>query len=600
MMRTDSKGRSASPHRITYKSDFHAVKCSFDAGAGLQPESKGAAAHCSPVHSDYLPSSLSDPTMSHSSTSTNTSSRGRVSSTRGTKIRDNIFLQMDSQQLRQDGGAGLSSTALLSPHNPSLQQQTSPFSGSRRSTSSVLNSVASISNPDSFLQDRFSRSEEVRDINRAALAQKVSVTRRLFETKMMEVGGGGGAVSKPVTGRGSKGTADGKMEDENGRGGEKQVEKDYVGGKRVEVDGFYEDKSINLPVIFSLRPPAEVSVTRHPRFPLLDGPGDMASESAFCSSTHVQTTRRKAEESATANLCFTPEEPVRAELVNIQNESSESDENEGEKEQKEDKSKTENNMTHVEALVDDVFEETVLETTPSLETRAGEAWPEHQEELSISTTCQGESKDDVEKVKEKNKLFVSCAEKSADVWHKSETKTDSRAEENIQRKEGCKVDEEAEGKKQFEGGLEECRQSEVKNGPENEEERKKEFVLMPEHGEEVVRRDACRGGSDRTRGEEHRTRSAPVCGDGNKAVVSDQESQAHPEDSPRRLHPGSQLQEYEEIPGLPDQEEDASEEAKRKVRFSSAPIKVRKKNDKSSHYELFHYRQLDGHVSHFV
>ncbi|KAK2822247.1 hypothetical protein Q5P01_022312 [Channa striata] len=223
MMRTDSKGRSASPHRITYKSDFHAIKCSFDTGASLQPGTK-AAAHLSPLH--ILPSSMSDPMMSHTSTSSSSSSnisRGRVSSTRGTKIRDNIFLQMDSQQLRQDGGSG--STPLLSPQNPSLQHQASNFSGSRRSllsSSSVLSTVASISTSDCSLQGKSSRPEEIRDIDRAALAQKFSVTLRLFETRMMEVGGSGSQVIKPVTCRGSKGMEDGKV-GENVRGEDNKV-----------------------------------------------------------------------------------------------------------------------------------------------------------------------------------------------------------------------------------------------------------------------------------------------------------------------------------------------------------------------------------------
>ncbi|XP_022610752.1 neurabin-2-like [Seriola dumerili] len=513
MMRTDSKGRSASPHRITYKSDFHAIKCSFDSGTSLQQGTKAAAAQRSAVHPNRLPSSMSDPMMSR--TNSSTGSRGRVQSTRGTKIRDNIFLQMDSQQLKQDGGPALTPgvTPLVSPQNPSLQLQTSPFSGSRHSvmsSSSVVSTVACISTPESSLQDKPSRSDEITDIDRAALAQKFSVTRRLFETKVME-------------------------------------------------------------------PP---------------------------------------------DLSLTPEEPLRAELVDVKTESSESDENEEEKEQKEiikwikdegEKYINKNVEESVEALVDDVFESS-METTPGsymLEREVGRPVApseEHHRQLSTSMPCKGETGDDGESGRDKyqqvnepwegqreeqNREFVAGAvRKSTEKGDDREKKTDAGVKESAGRKERGMmqeedVDKEVEGRRKGESGEEECRESQEQERTEKEEKREREEGTMSKHTNEEVKHVAYRGGSD-GKGDiggvkEDQTGSAVICGIENRAFLYDQESQCHPEHSTspsqgfgQSLHAENQLLlKYEEIPGVPDQDdEDASEAATRKVRFSSAPIKV--------------------------
>ncbi|XP_071376582.1 neurabin-1-like [Centroberyx affinis] len=376
MMRTDGKGRSASPHRITYKSDFHAIKCSFDTGTTRQPGTK-AAAQRSAVPPTKLTSSLSDPIMSH------TSSRGRVHSTRGTKIRDNIFLQMDSQQLKQDGGPPPTSgsTPLVSPQPPRQQLQPSPFLDPKRShlsSSSALSSVASVSSVESSLLEKPPKSEEIVEIDRAALAQKFSVTRKLFETKVMEVGGGQGA--KVIAVRGCKGMADGRGEGEEGRGGVSQLEKEEEAktGQHREEDDVDEVKSSNLPAINisspNTEPPAPTSLTSHPKsLPsmqdhqppspnpiadassrveepecLVDSPASDASRQASNTQAlsyldaQTATSHREgaAEEGAaggeTPEPCLTPEEPVRAELVDVKNESSESDENEEEGQRKED------------------------------------------------------------------------------------------------------------------------------------------------------------------------------------------------------------------------------------------------------------------------
>lgn len=625
MMRTDSKGRSASPHRITYKSDFHAIKCSFDTGTSLQRGTKSVAA--SAVHQTRLPSSLPDPIMSHTTTTTSsgtTGSRGRVNSTRGTKIRDNIFLQMDSQQLKQDSGPVLTSgpTSVLSPQIPSLHLQTSSFSGPRRSvmsSSSVLSTVASISTPESSLQDKLSRSEEITDIERAALAQKFSVTRRLFENKVIEVGGGEGQVSKGVTCRGSKGIAD-----------ENQLEKEEEvsgKGKHTEEDGLDEDKSINLPTIniSSPKPSAQASMTRHPKSLVLDGPCGASNKSSDIDE-HGQTAVSRSEgasqteeEKASLGPCLTPEEPVRAELVDVKNESSESDENEEEKERKEDKNwlkdegvkhMDKNTAESVPDLVDDVFEETSMETTPGrevpvdprivenrVELKAGEGTPvvpseEHQKELSTRMPCEGQTKDDKEEERDKyqqvneqwqrereeqNRQFIAQAEESTEEGGNREDKMDEVVEESAGKRERRIVQEEDVDKEsccEGKGGETECRQSQEgkEAGPASE--------LQEEYASVV------KGKDDGNRDKEGQTGSVDVCGIENKAFMCNQEAQSHSDHptSPRpdrknSLHTGNPLlSKCEEISAgldLADQDNEETEEtSNRKVRFTSSPIKV--------------------------
>ncbi|XP_028448359.1 neurabin-2 isoform X2 [Perca flavescens] len=605
MMRTDVKGRSASPHRITYKSDFHAIKCSFDTATSLQPATKPAAAQHSAVHPTRLPPSLSDPTMSHSSTS---GSRGRVHSTRGTKIRDNIFLQMDNRQPKPDGGPVKSSGSppLLPPRNPTLQLQTSPFSASRRSVvicSSVLSTVANISLPESSLpQDKSTRSEEMADIDRAALAQKFSVTRRLFETKVMEVGGGGGQVSK---GRGNK--ADG----EEGIVGASQVEKEGA--------GFDKDKSINPPIVnVSLpKPPPQASLTRHPTSPVSDGPGESSNKSPSSLDKHGQTPASQTEEESTASATLdpylTPEEPVRAELVDVKNGSSESDENEEEKERKEDKNwrkdeggKYTNKVVgeRVQELVDDVFEEPRMETPGPC--RPDVPSEEHQEESASASvpskreTTEGREgeRDKYQQVSEEwegeregqNTQLIARAEESTEKRDNGEKKP---VEESAGRTESDVMQEEDDDKEveRYSVGKRKGGEEEERKQSQEEERTEGKGGSTSEPREEIQheqRREGSDGKDDIREGEEDQAGCAVICGIENEAFVHEQESHSHPE------HPSQEWEnslrgnllslQYAEIPGVPELEEeeeeeeeeegDAAEVAKRKVRFTSAPIKV--------------------------
>lgn len=621
MMRADNKGRSASPHRITYKSDFHAIKCSFDTGASLKPGSKLAAT--TPYSAVHL-SSLSDPIMSHTSKNSSTGSRGRVHSTRGTKIRENIFLQMDSQQLKQDGGPGPStgSTPLLSPQNPSHQPQTSPFSGARRSfasSSSVLGAVANMSTPESFLQDRLSRSEEIVDIDRAALAQKFSVTRRLFETKVMEGESSGGQISKGSIGRGSRGMADGNAEEKEGRGVVIQLEKgEEVSGKRrhIEEESFDPHNSMNLPVIsVSLpKPHIEASLTGNPTL-ILGGPE--ASDTSCRLNKYYQNLEVKNEKevsgSAALDLCLTPEESVRAERVDVKNESSESDENEEEKVRKAaknwliDEGKAHMDRIAAESiqdLEDDVFEKPSLETY-TLENGVGLGdCRKYQEESSVHMSCEGEAKNDGERGGDKyqqvneqregqSSRVISEEEKSTEKGACREKKAAAgvgeragRQERGMMQEEGFDKQAESHGVEKGNGAEEACGQNYETESSGKEGECGKN--LQEEQATQAVEREERRdGNNDGSGGQEDQTGSELICGIENEAFVYEQESQARPgRSTPPRQERDDKAHdenlpspEYEEIPGVPEvadrKDEDAAEAAERKVRFSSAPIKVR-------------------------
>ncbi|XP_024124259.1 neurabin-1 [Oryzias melastigma] len=156
MIKAETKGertlRSASPHRNSYKSDFHAIKCSFD---GLKPEGPSK-------------------TFANGSTDSREDSRGRPFGTRVNKIK-NIFLQMDGQlQEAQEGKPALKSDVpQASP--PKMQF---PVVAPRVSFNSA-------SSPELHSAEKTSKGEDV-EIDKVALAEKFSVTRKLFERGLKE------------------------------------------------------------------------------------------------------------------------------------------------------------------------------------------------------------------------------------------------------------------------------------------------------------------------------------------------------------------------------------------------------------------------------
>ncbi|XP_069009923.1 neurabin-2 isoform X2 [Embiotoca jacksoni] len=154
MIKAESKGgertlRSASPHRNAYKSDFHAIKCSFDG-----TKSEGASK-----------------TFANGSSDTREDSRGRPFGTRVNKIK-NIFLQMDGQQQEcQEVKVTLKPDA--SP--PKMQFPVSAQRGN----------LGGAPSPESLSLEKTPKGEDV-EIDKVALAEKFSVTRKLFERGIKE------------------------------------------------------------------------------------------------------------------------------------------------------------------------------------------------------------------------------------------------------------------------------------------------------------------------------------------------------------------------------------------------------------------------------
>lgn len=521
--------------------------------------------------------------------------------------------------MRQDSSPALSSgsTVLVSPQNPSVHLQTSPFPGCKRSvtsSSSVLNTVTSISNPESSVKDKPTKAEEIADIDRAALAQKFSVMRRLFESKTTEAGGVGGQFSKPVIGRGIKGMADGKGEVNN-------VEKvEEGGGKRrnAKEDGLDKDKSTNHIInISSLEPPAPSLLTSRCESPVSGVLGEASNKSSLYFDEHDPTKVSQAEgETSHLEPCLTPEETLRAELVNIKNESSESDESEEGKEWKDNKCWIKNEVTHISiaagegSLVDDVFEEPSVETPEpyTLENGVGLqviSSEDHQKELSVGTQKKGGTEDGREVGKDKypqaseqwegereeqNRDFLARAKKSTEEGDNREKMTDAVVDEGVSGTAMVILQErnEAEGKSIC--GEQECRESQAKKAGIEGKSRKETPELQEEFVTEEVRHVEYKGGSRGSTevggGKEAQKGGVLISGVENKAFAYDQESQSHPElptspqqDWEKSLHTENQLlSEHEEIPGVPELSDGDNEDGstKRKVRFSSAPIKVGK------------------------
>ncbi|XP_052461629.1 neurabin-1 isoform X1 [Carassius gibelio] len=155
MIKAESKGertlRSASPHRNAYKSDFHAIKCSFD-GTKSDSEDKSYANGASDPRED---------------------TRGRPSGNRVNKIK-NIFLQMDGQQPPESQELA---------HKTDTSSPVSPVSKFPVSTHKTCLSSANNQEPQNT--DRTPKGEEI-EIDKFALAEKFSVTRKIFEQGMKE------------------------------------------------------------------------------------------------------------------------------------------------------------------------------------------------------------------------------------------------------------------------------------------------------------------------------------------------------------------------------------------------------------------------------
>ncbi|XP_077473469.1 uncharacterized protein ppp1r9ala isoform X2 [Stigmatopora argus] len=180
MIQAESKGggertlRSASPHRNAYKSDFHAIKCSFD-GSKSEGVAKSYANGSSDARED---------------------SRGRPFGTRVNKIK-NIFLQMDGQQQEEQ-------QEVKAPLKSDVPQVTSPKLqvpvGSHRVN---FNSPTSA---ESHNLDKAPKGEDV-EIDKVSMAEKFSVTRKIFERGVTECPAGEKSSQNRLSNRLSLGSA---------------------------------------------------------------------------------------------------------------------------------------------------------------------------------------------------------------------------------------------------------------------------------------------------------------------------------------------------------------------------------------------------------
>ncbi|XP_054030426.1 neurabin-1 isoform X1 [Dryobates pubescens] len=186
MMKTEGKGertlRSASPHRNAYKSDFHAIKCSFD---GVNnPEN---ASNKTGLHQKLSTSSNGGGSDPHS--------RGRAA-TYGNRVHKikNMFLQM--------GGSSSTSPCESSPpaETKLISRATSAEYGSSPGSPSFLivqknnflnTSTSPCGSPVDSLSvlsatDKVIRSNDEADLDKVALAEKFSETRKLFERNIKQ------------------------------------------------------------------------------------------------------------------------------------------------------------------------------------------------------------------------------------------------------------------------------------------------------------------------------------------------------------------------------------------------------------------------------
>ncbi|KFO72247.1 Neurabin-1, partial [Cuculus canorus] len=186
MMKTEAKGertlRSASPHRNAYKSDFHAIKCSFD---GINN-----------------PENVSNKTGLHQKLDASSSGGGNDPHTRGRaatygnrvhKIK-NMFLQMGGSSSTPSSESSPPAETKLVSRTTAAEYGSSPGSPSylivqknnllNSSTSPCSSPVDSLSVPSAA--DKVIRSNDEADLDKVALAEKFSETRKLFERNIKQ------------------------------------------------------------------------------------------------------------------------------------------------------------------------------------------------------------------------------------------------------------------------------------------------------------------------------------------------------------------------------------------------------------------------------
>ncbi|NXO83808.1 NEB1 protein, partial [Sitta europaea] len=186
MMKTEGKGertlRSASPHRNAYKSDFHAIKCSFD---GVNNPDN--ASNKTGLHQKLSTSSNGGGSDPHS--------RGRAA-TYGNRVHKikNMFLQMGSSSSTTSSESSPPAETKLISRATAAEYGSSPGSPSflivqknnllNTTTSPSTGPVESLSM--SSAADKVIRSSDEADLDKVALAEKFSETRKLFERNIKQ------------------------------------------------------------------------------------------------------------------------------------------------------------------------------------------------------------------------------------------------------------------------------------------------------------------------------------------------------------------------------------------------------------------------------
>ncbi|NXP43786.1 NEB1 protein, partial [Heliornis fulica] len=186
MMKTEGKGertlRSASPHRNAYKSDFHAIKCSFD--SVNNPEN---ASNKTSLHQKLSTSSNGGGNDPHI--------RGRAA-TYGNRVHKikNMFLQMGGSSSTPSCESSPPAETKLISRATTAEYGPSPGSPSflivqknnllNTSTSPCGSPVDTLCVPSAA--DKVIRSNDEGDLDKVALAEKFSETRKLFERNIKQ------------------------------------------------------------------------------------------------------------------------------------------------------------------------------------------------------------------------------------------------------------------------------------------------------------------------------------------------------------------------------------------------------------------------------
>ncbi|XP_014104798.1 PREDICTED: neurabin-1-like isoform X2 [Pseudopodoces humilis] len=186
MMKTEGKGertlRSASPHRNAYKSDFHAIKCTFD---GVNNPDN--ASNKTGLHQNLSTSSSGGGSDPHS--------RGRAA-TYGNRVHKikNMFLQMGSSSSTTSCESSPPAETKLISRATAAEYGSSPGSPSFLTVqkNNLLNTTTSPSSGPmdslsmSSAADKVIRSSDEADLDKVALAEKFSETRKLFERNIKQ------------------------------------------------------------------------------------------------------------------------------------------------------------------------------------------------------------------------------------------------------------------------------------------------------------------------------------------------------------------------------------------------------------------------------